>query len=252
MARASIAAIRRGAVNSAIAVSRGFRVGRIYSKKAFRWSVGKAKSFRSQASEALTQIGKKIKNKSLRNYINLKKNHRFLKLDNQIKAIRFKAQIKLNSWKGVQIPNGQQFNGKIYRAVPHEYAGVETRWNMPPNKAANHRYTGKGRNGLYASQSEEGVLRELNAYNANINDFTIVSDTFRLDNLLDLTDVNVLRSLGVKPKDLVLKGSRTRGKIYSLTQAIGEFAAKNYSGILSPSAQVSNATHIIYLKGGLR
>ncbi len=71
----------------------------------------------------------------------------------------------------------------------------------------------------------------------------LVTKDYELDNVLDLTDANVRKQLGISLDDI-------SGDSYDITHKIGDSAVANgFDGILAPSARNPGGANIISFKG---
>lgn len=110
------------------------------------------------------------------------------------------------------------------------------------NQGSNHRYTKPGNGGVYGGTSSKTAAAEINHYGA-MDGRVHVSQDFELNNVLDLTDSNVRKQLGVSLDDLT-------GDSYDITHKIGDSAIENgFDGILAPSARNPGGANIISFKG---
>jgi len=135
------------------------------------------------------------------------------------------------------LPKGITFDGQIYRAVNSK--NIDGALTIhPSNVAANHRYSAPGSGALYAATSPEALHGEMKHYGMDPQDVQIVTRSTKVENILDLTNPEVRRQLGISLDDL-------QGESYSMTQSIGAWARKNYSGILAPSARAKGTSNLI-------
>ena len=140
------------------------------------------------------------------------------------------------------LPKGKKINRTVYRA---EYpTRISTTWTPHPrNIAASHRYTRSGLGGVYGANSAKTALAEIEHYKPTPGR-VITSKRAKLNNVLDLTDANVRKQVGVRKADLV------KSRDYSRTQAIGDWAVANgYDGILAPSARNATGSNLIGFGG---
>lgn len=136
---------------------------------------------------------------------------------------------------------GITYEGTVYRSVPPQQAGTAFQVH-PGNVAANHRYTGPGQGAVYAGTSAETASAEIAHYGAS-QGREIVSKQARVTNVLDLTNAEVRRSLGVTLEQITGEG-------YAVTQRIGELARQHgFSGLLVPSARNSGGTNLVVFAG---
>lgn len=138
-------------------------------------------------------------------------------------------------------PRGITYEGTLHRYENPSRTG--TTWQAHEwNQAANHRYTGPGRGGVYGGTSRETALAEINHYNAAAGRIP-VSRNVSVDKVLDLTNPSVRRQLGVSLDDLTSND-------YTTTQRIGDWARQQgYNGILAPSARNSGGTNLVVFDG---
>lgn len=116
------------------------------------------------------------------------------------------------------------------------------------NVESDHRYSAAGFGAVYIGSSVEAVIAELGHYVKEMPfDYLkrIISKEVKLDNLLDLTNPEVRRTLGIELESLVRKKGDS---MYDVTQAIGSIARNQYDGIIVPSARLSGATNIVVFK----
>ncbi len=139
------------------------------------------------------------------------------------------------------IPKGVAFEGTVYRYENPDR--VDTTWDAHKwNKAANHRYTEPGINGVYAGTSAKTAEMEISHYGA-LDGRVLVNKDASLKNVLDLTNPKVRDKLGVS-----LDGISNNS--YDKTHAIGRFAKENgYDGILAPSARNSGGSNLVSFSG---
>lgn len=136
-----------------------------------------------------------------------------------------------------QLPEPITYTGQLFHAVPNKYA--DDAWNIShKNIIADHRYSEPGIGALYSGTTKESVIKELEHYGVDESAVTIATKNVTIDNVLDLTNAETRRKLGVSVEDIT-------GGSYSATQAIGKFANGKYDGILVPSAQQPGATNFV-------
>jgi|GEM_PF-6481062 len=139
------------------------------------------------------------------------------------------------------LPQGITFEGTVHRAVNPKYADSAFDFHAPSNLAANHRYSGIGRGGIYSGTSREAVLGELAHYKIDPNNVAWVTKDIRISNVLDLTNPAVRKQLGVSLKDIT-------GDSYLYTQGIGDLVrSRGYNGILFPAARARGTTNFVEL-----
>ena len=79
-----------------------------------------------------------------------------------------------------------------------------------------------------------------------IDELIFSTKEVKLNKVLDLTDPEVLTSLGIDRRDLLLDRTEIGGA-YDMTQIIGNIANKyGFDGIIAPSAQTSGTNLIIF------
>ena len=139
------------------------------------------------------------------------------------------------------IPKGITYEGTVHRAVNPKYADNAFNFHAPSNLAANHRYSGVGRGGIYSGTSREAVLGELRHYNLNPDKVAWVARDVRVSNVLDLTSPAIRKQLGVSLGDIT-------GDSYLYTQALGDLArSRGYNGIMFPAARARGTTNFLEL-----
>ncbi|REE05632.1 RES domain-containing protein [Marinoscillum furvescens] len=134
---------------------------------------------------------------------------------------------------------GTKWKGKLYRyEIPDR---VSTTWDTHKyNVAAEHRYTGSGNGGVYGGTSPETAYMEISHYGAQ-DGRVLVSKEFSLNNVLDLTNVDIRKRLGVSLDEITSDS-------YDVTQQLGNYARENgFDGILAPSARNANGSNMVIL-----
>lgn len=139
-------------------------------------------------------------------------------------------------------PAGVQYEGQIYRL--EDPARVSTTFDAHQyNVAANHRYSGPGKGGVYGGTSPGTALAEVEHYGVAEGRVS-VSKPVKLDNVLDLTSESTRQQLGVSLRDLT-------GDSYKVTQRLGDWARTNgYDGILAPSARDAAGSNLVIFPKG--
>lgn len=135
-------------------------------------------------------------------------------------------------------PLGKEFKGTLYRF--ENPARTSTTWDVHKwNIAANHRYSGPGYGATYGSTNAEVALAEVEHYGVASGRVAVAKDV-SMNNVLDLTDDNILNQLGVRKEQITEKGD------YEITQKIGNWARnEGYDAILAPSAQSNSGSNLI-------
>jgi RHS repeat-associated protein len=140
------------------------------------------------------------------------------------------------------LPKGKRIQPTVFRY--EDPSRIATTWTAHKwNIAARHRYTRSGVAGVYGGNSAKTALAEINHYHVPPGR-VLVSKRAKLNNVLDLTDANVRKQLGVRKADLV------KDNDYRKTQALGDWAnAHGYDGILAPSARNATGSNLIGFGG---
>ena len=136
---------------------------------------------------------------------------------------------------------GRGYEGDLYRSSKYDPLEIN-RYNVK----SNHRYTETGIGGLYFGTDEGTVNAELTHYHTNPNEAGRKTFLFHgeLENMLDLTNPDVLRNLGVDYNSITSDD-------YSVTHIIGRFALSNgYEGIIAPSARDVGGINVITFGNG--
>ena len=130
------------------------------------------------------------------------------------------------------MPARRNFKGTVYRYEYPERVG--TTWHAHKgNVNAVHRYSGKGRSGIYAGTTRRTAAKEVASY-GQLEGRIAVRRNVSVDNVLDLNRWSVRRRLGIRMRDIAGTGP---GK-YRMPHIIGNWARQNgYNGLLVPSAQ---------------
>jgi RHS repeat-associated protein len=129
------------------------------------------------------------------------------------------------------------FEGPIYR---YEVPGREsTTWTVHKwNISANHRYSMPGRGAVYGSTSPQTAFAEISHYNAQEGRVLVRKDV-KLDRVLDLTNPNVRKQLGVSLEEITADS-------YARTHSLAEWArTQGYRGILAPSARNAGGSNLV-------
>ncbi len=139
------------------------------------------------------------------------------------------------------MPEGITFEGTVHRAVNPKYADRAFDFHAPSNLAANHRYTGVGRGGVYSGTSKDAVLGELKHHGIDPDKVAWVTKDVRVTNVLDFTNPAVRKQLGISLDDIT-------GDDYLIPQALGDlFRSRGYNGILFPAARARGTTNFVEL-----
>ncbi|MCK6598907.1 MAG: RES family NAD+ phosphorylase [Bdellovibrionaceae bacterium] len=145
--------------------------------------------------------------------------------------------------------------GLFSRAISRQYEDRVTRqivktkitevFSKSPVQLINeHRFTiggDLGHSGLYVSEGSLGATRDLLAKETGkkVSELWIAEQRMKLHNLLDLTDIKTLDTLGVTPKMLIDEG-------YNITHVIGDTAKNNgFQGIIFNSAKDPSKVNIV-------
>ncbi len=152
-----------------------------------------------------------------------------------------------------------QINAEVWRGVPatvKDRAGniiavntEETVFNFHKGmKTSNGRYSAPGDSAIYTSMGQktdawQTVLEELGDH---VNqDLILNSRHYKLDKVLDLTDPNTRKILGIDASDIV-KREYDFIDAYELTHQLGNIAKqKGFQGIKAPSAPQKNGINLI-------
>ncbi|MDF2588006.1 MAG: hypothetical protein K0S41_1847 [Anaerocolumna sp.] len=140
---------------------------------------------------------------------------------------------------------GATFEGRLYRSVGPDLKGMpgDPLEIHPGNIKANHRYTQPGTGGLYFSTGEKIVNAELNTWKIATDGRVMHSFDVKIENLLDVSNPQVRKQLGITLDDII-------GNNYDVTHKIGEYAKKNgYNGIIVPSARADGGLNIFLFDG---
>lgn len=137
------------------------------------------------------------------------------------------------------IPKGIKYEGKWFRYTSDiSYDPTEIFSGMID---ANNRF----RKGLYLSESKAGNIIEVNSYGGTTNKILYEITQVKIDNILDLTDENVLAKLGTTKSDMKLVGGANQ---YEFTQEIAIWAKnRGYNGIKFFGAQGGSTDYINFV-----
>ncbi|MFA5084802.1 MAG: phospholipase D-like domain-containing protein, partial [Candidatus Omnitrophota bacterium] len=140
-----------------------------------------------------------------------------------------------------ELPQGVIYEGVLVRGVPVKY--IDNIWTITDHdvQSESSRYTPEGVGGIYAGGNWDTTFAELARYGYSLSKTRFGVETFRLSNMLDLTDPNTLNALaeiGIKAGDLTQESKVN-------TQLLGEFVyRKGYHGIIAPSARYAGTPDI--------
>ncbi|MDQ3230283.1 MAG: RES family NAD+ phosphorylase [Pseudobdellovibrionaceae bacterium] len=151
------------------------------------------------------------------------------------------AKISQESRIAFRLPSTTSFEGKLFRGIPEEYKN--TIWNVTDYDAnPNHRYSGRGLKGTYASLDEQTLATELENYGIKQGERYIGSIDTKINKVLDMTDPKNLSRFGVDIGQLTQKNN------YVTTHIIGEYASKAGFDALIYRSATSEGKHIVLFK----
>jgi hypothetical protein len=139
--------------------------------------------------------------------------------------------------KTADLPVGREYEGRVIRYCRTEHK--DTLWSRFSQSEG--RYNKTGTEVLYVSKNIASNLAEAKYYRTveKLSTLHFSYRNLKIDNMLDLTDKNVRKKLGVQLSDLT-------GDNRNITQTIGDFALKNgYDGIIAPSARLTSNGKLI-------
>ena len=155
------------------------------------------------------------------------------------------GQSAANAWaKGTYTGESAiTYEGTVYRYTDPKYAN--TTWEIHPrNVDENFRFSEPGIGSIYAGTEANTARAEVASYSA-LNGKVLVSGDVKIDKVLDLTNPDALKALGVT-KEQITASSHGANGTYKETQKIAEWAREQgYGGILAPSAQNISGTNLI-------
>jgi RES domain-containing protein len=156
-----------------------------------------------------------------------------------LKRTRISTPRKIFDLSTVKPPTGITYEGLAYRFEYPENVG--TTWDRHEgNIASDHRYTKVGIGGVYGGTTQQAARSEIEHYN-DLEGRISVNRNVQLKRVLDLTDKETRRQLGVSLDDIT-------GESYRKTQQIGAWAKEvGYDGILAPSARDKDGSNIVIL-----
>ncbi len=144
------------------------------------------------------------------------------------------------------LPKPIKFSGDVWRFTPKGKEGSAFTMH-PGNVAANHRYSGPGLGAIYTGTSEKAMLGEAAYYGIEPKSMSVVNTKLSIENVLDLTDPAVRRSLGVTESQLT---SGSDAGAYSVTQELGRKYGNSYNAFLVPSAREPGTTNLVIFNPG--
>ncbi len=140
----------------------------------------------------------------------------------------------------VNIPQGKEYAGKMYRNIPSEFSDPKF---IVRNAASDD--INRFRTGLYLSETKTGNIIEANAYGGTTGRTLYEMIDVQLTNILDLTDVNVIEKLGTSFDQMKLTGV---GNAYEYTHEVAIWARrKGYQGIKFLGAQGGSTTYTNFI-----
>jgi RES domain-containing protein len=136
------------------------------------------------------------------------------------------------------IPPSVSYHGSAFRTIGINYNNpLEIH---PGSIAADYRYSPPNHGGLYLSQTYSGNITEMSHYSQNgilHNCKTYGYESVFLSNLLDLTNPETRKVLGVDFDMLTLHNGNNTVENYIFTHEIGIWAESRYDGIIFPGAR---------------